>query len=329
MKKRQTLESLLAPNSDNRPEPVQTLSPQVTSGALKAMGMSLRQMSEDAAQTQKLRDQLISSDNVLEIDPATVDGSFIRDRIDLTGNVEFEALLQSIAETGQQVPILVRPHPETSGRFQVAYGHRRLAALRQLKQPVKAIVRALTDDQLVIAQGKENLERQDLSFIERALFARSLEERDFDRRTIMAALGVAKGDLSTLISVAKQTPMQVIEAVGSAPKIGKPRWLELVGLLQHNQIDPRISDLFESRVFQNAPSDQRFVMAFNHIKGTGNPNTSPEIWATDDGLPVVVISKRRSSSSLTVNEKLAPAFSRFLVNQLPRLYAAYKRERRE
>jgi hypothetical protein len=48
---------------------------------------------------------------------------------------------------------------------------------------------ALTDEELAIAQAKENLERQDLSYIERALLARQLEERQFDRAMIWVPLG--------------------------------------------------------------------------------------------------------------------------------------------
>ncbi len=43
-----------------------------------------------------------------------------------------------------------------------------LKAVRRLELQVKAIVRKLTDDELVLAQGKENAERRNLSFIERA-----------------------------------------------------------------------------------------------------------------------------------------------------------------
>ncbi|MGO8658348.1 ParB/RepB/Spo0J family partition protein, partial [Rhizobium ruizarguesonis] len=82
---------------------------------------------------------------------------------------------------------LVRPHPETKGRYQVAYGHRRLAAAREIGIRVRAVVRDLTDGQLVVSQGQENSARTNLSYIERALFASRLEERSFGRDVIMAA----------------------------------------------------------------------------------------------------------------------------------------------
>jgi len=46
------------------------------------------------------------------------------------------------------------------------------------------VVRSLTDEQLVIAQGQENSGRTDLTFIERARFAARLEDRKFRARSL-------------------------------------------------------------------------------------------------------------------------------------------------
>ncbi len=88
-------------------------------------------------------------------------------------------LVEAIREQGQQVPILVRPHPDRPGRYQVAFGHRRLRAVAEIGIPVRAVVRDLTDEQLVVAQGQENNERRDLSYIEKARFAQKLQLRFF------------------------------------------------------------------------------------------------------------------------------------------------------
>src|SRR5690606_36556655 len=52
---------------------------------------------------------------------------------------------------------------------------------------VRAVVRDLSDTELVLAQGKENAERRSLSFIERAFFAKALIDHGFDRATAQAA----------------------------------------------------------------------------------------------------------------------------------------------
>jgi ParB family chromosome partitioning protein len=82
----------------------------------------------------------------------------------------------------------LRAHSTAPGRYQTAFGHRRVRAARVLARPVKAIVRTLSDDELIIAQGVENSAREDLSFIERAVFALRLENagvtaQSFNRRS--------------------------------------------------------------------------------------------------------------------------------------------------
>ncbi len=124
--------------------------------------------------------------------------------------------------------MLVRPNPDQSGRYQLAYGHRRVAALKQLGVKVKSFIRDLSDDELIIAQGNENLERKDL-FIEKALFARRLEERGTTRAVIMATFGTSsRGVLSEMIALARKLPEELIQAIGAAPGIDARngiRWL--------------------------------------------------------------------------------------------------------
>ena len=152
----------------------------VRTGAISAMGASLQEMTEGARSAARLQEQLASGSMVVDLDPSHVDSSSVSDRISISVDPGFDALVESIRENGQQVPILVRPQPSAPGRFQVAYGRRRLRAAAFLKRNVRAIVQTLTDNELVIAQGKENLDRQDLSYIEKAQFARRLEDNGYD-----------------------------------------------------------------------------------------------------------------------------------------------------
>ena len=121
----------------------------------------------------ELEEQLRSGHAVVDLDPSTVDASFVPDRMAYSEEAHRE-LVQAIKAEGQIVPILVRPHTQEQGRFQVAYGHRRLRAVTELGIKVRAVVRELTDEQLVVAQGQENNARTNLSFIEKARFALQL-----------------------------------------------------------------------------------------------------------------------------------------------------------
>ena len=170
------------------------------------MGLSLGRLSEAAAKVESLEQQMLDGDSIHSLDPGLVEPSFVQDRLARTSDADFRRLVDSISAAGQQVPILVRPHPELPGRYQVAYGHRRLDACLKLKQSVKAVVRAMTDAELVVAQGKENAERRNLSFIERAQFAAHLEQRGFERPVIQAALsGTSRGTNSIAFSCSECT----------------------------------------------------------------------------------------------------------------------------
>ena len=164
-----------------------------------AIGQSLGEFSERAKRAEEIERKLTSGQVIVELDPSAIDPSFIADRMPSSAETVAN-LTEAIREHGQINPILVRPHPNAAGRFQVAFGHRRLRAVASLGRSIKAVVRDLTDEQLVIAQGQENHERKDLSYIEKARFAHRLEQR-FSRATIMAALSVYKSDLSNMLSV--------------------------------------------------------------------------------------------------------------------------------
>ena len=71
-----------------------------------------------------------------------VDASFVPDRMEATQE-QNAAFREMIRLHGQSVPILVRPKPKQPDRFEVAFGHRRLRAARELGIKVRAVVRDL------------------------------------------------------------------------------------------------------------------------------------------------------------------------------------------
>jgi ParB family transcriptional regulator, chromosome partitioning protein len=93
-----------------------------TADVVRSMGLNLSSLTSEAETARKLREQIEAGTAVAELDPPTVEPSFTTDRFAELDDEDFDALLQSIRVNGQLVPILVRPHPVTPGRFQVAYG---------------------------------------------------------------------------------------------------------------------------------------------------------------------------------------------------------------
>jgi ParB family transcriptional regulator, chromosome partitioning protein len=323
-KKRLTLHGLLSETTGGHPAPPQrSATPTVTSGALRAMTESFQRMSDGAAEAEKLRSELEGSERVVELNTRLIAGSFVSDRLGNSDGLEIEDLAASILESGQQIPILVRPHPDDPDRYQIAYGHRRVAAARYLDVPVRAIVRTLSDAELVIAQGKENLDRRELSFIERAWFARGLEDRKFDRKTIMSALGVTKGDISVLISIARALPDELLKAIGPAPRIGRPRWLGLVEAWKNGSGDVVL--VTSHPRFVRSSSDERFELVTSALSGK-SPRPPFRVWAAPDGRPIVQISRTQRAGRLVVDERMAPAFTEFLAKRMPELFEAYQQQ---
>jgi ParB family chromosome partitioning protein len=263
--------------------------------------------------------------SVVELTPELIEASLISDRLEGSQDAH-QTLVKSIREHGQQVPILVRPHPDREGHYQIAYGRRRLRAVVELGRPVRAIVKPLTDKQLVVAQGQENSARTDLSFIEKALFAAKLEEGGFDRETIMASLSVDKTGLSRLISAAMKIPRAIIEQIGPAPKAGRDRWIELATRLEETAALKAVEGLFADGAFASKDSDARFAAVFG-AAAAPRPVKSwrPKVWRAEDGTRVARIAEDERKLSLVLDKKVAGDFGAYLVEALPEIYAAFKR----
>jgi ParB family transcriptional regulator, chromosome partitioning protein len=330
MSRKDTLRELLNPGTTTasasdtgNPTKERTRSERTGSGAVKVMGLSLQKLSVDAENGRALRAQLTSGANVIELEPEVIEPSFVTDRIPQPDDETFGDLVKSIQSHGQQVPILVRPHPEIAGRYQIAYGHRRLRAAIALRQKVRAVVREMTNTEVVIAQGKENSERRDLSFIERALFARNLEEAGFDRLTIMAALSVDKTEVARLLAVARAIPSEVIHAIGPAPKAGRPRWIALTVLFEGKESNSIVEQLLVDPGFRQTHTDARFTRLFAALSSRTTAKHDDLTWQDPLGRPVVKIERARTKTRFIIDEKLAPQFGSFITAKLDELYATF------
>ncbi len=323
MSRRDTVNSLfmrktdaLAPSAgvEKNPDRVRT-------GAVSAMGASLQEMTEAARAVGRLQAQISSGFSVLEIDPSDISNSSISDRIPVERDADFDALVTSIAEHGQKVPILVRPDPNKEGHYQIAYGRRRLRAAAKLGLKVKAIVQSLSDNELVIAQGKENLDRQDLSFIEKALFAHRLEEAGYPRDVIIAALSTDKADLSRYISVARGVPHTVILAIGPAPKAGRARWLALVDAVSSSP--KKVEAIIDDNAFADLDSDQRLQRVLSKIAARDAKKATGETWKTRHGQKAAQIERSGARTRITFDERMVPEFADYLTTRLDELFEEF------
>lgn len=303
-------------------------------GAVGAVTRSIDDLANKANAAKELEARLTSGQVIVELDPACIDASFIADRM-AQDDEEYRALRDSIAQGGQDSPILVRPHPGHPGRFQVAFGHRRLRAAVELSKPVRAVVRPLSDRELVLAQGQENSARANLSFIERARFAHRLEASGYDRETIMLALSADKTTVSRLITVIERIPAEVIEAIGAAPGIGRDRWVELAAAFHRNPPQD-LSGRLASAAFRVGGSDDRFEQALAWFsapapgraaggegEGARRAREPLRAWTHSSGARVMKIASTERATTLTIDRRSAPGFDAFLLEQMETLYSQF------
>lgn len=298
----------------------------VSAGAVRSLKESF---SEVEKENEELRDKLASGATIIEIDPTLVDPSPVSDRFHDDDPTSFEALKQSIAQSGQEIPILVREHPTTPGRYQSAYGHRRVRATRELGLPVRAILKPLSDEALVVAQGLENAPREDLSFIERAIFAMRIEDVGHKRSIVQDALAIDRAEASKLIAVAKAIPQDVIDAIGKAPKIGRGRWQAFADLLSEATTIKRIRTAIADPTFAGRNSDERFLAAFSAASRPSEKKAPRAARATPvlttEGQRIAQIQLTDRELKLTIDKKVPASFGDFLVQRLPDLFDAFSK----
>ncbi|MGV2130670.1 plasmid partitioning protein RepB [Agrobacterium vitis] len=296
----------------------------VPAGPIKSMALTLDKMENEA---KALQEAMISGQYVQELDPELIEPSFVRDRMDEIAFADDDPFLRSIADNGQEVPILVRPHPQKEGRYQVAYGHRRLKAVTQLGIKVRAVVREFDDTALVVAQGIENSGRENLSYIERAVFALALEQRGFKRSDIMQALSTDKTELSKLISVALTVPSSIVSAIGSAKGIGRRKWQALASAYSDDRQDD-IERLLQSQRLKAKNSDERFEAVLALLSETSRDQEKGREWKPRAGGPLNGTIKASSKSfSLTLSTKEAGPFGQYLSDKLDDLYDDYLKQK--
>ncbi|MCM2396033.1 plasmid partitioning protein RepB [Rhizobium sp. S95] len=283
------------------------------------IGNALREQNDRLGRAEEIERRLAEGQAVIELDPSVIEPSFIRDR--MPGDID--GLLASIREQGQQVPILVRPHPDNPARYQVAFGHRRLRAIAELGLTVRAVVRDLTDEQLVVAQGQENNEREDLTFIEKARFAHRLN-RQFPREIVIAAMSIDKSNLSKMLILVDALPSELIDAIGAAPGVGRPSWQQLVELLEAASSPADAMKYVMSDEVQALPSAERFKAVVAHIKPKRVARGLPGVMSMPDGTRIAQVAQSKSKLEITIDRKATPDFATFVLEQLPTLYQAHR-----
>jgi len=247
----------------------------------------------------------VDSHHVWELDPASIEDGRMADRLDPADVMD---LRDAIEANGQTVPILVRRAPGEDDRYLLVYGRRRLEAIRQSDKvtKVRALVTNLDDDSALRAQISENMGRRDLSFIEKALFAKDLVSSGFGNQSQVAEiLTVTKSSISMAIAIADIVGPDLVRAIGAAHGIGRPRWEslgraidengldreDLIGIAKEARENAETSMVVDDIASTNDPSIQTFLAVEKAVTKAIKPAKSPSP-APPSSVPLKIGGKR-------------------------------------
>jgi ParB family chromosome partitioning protein len=117
------------------------------------------------------------------------------------GDRELQELASSIREKGVIQPLILRPHPADSGRYEIVAGERRWRAAQLAGvHALPALVRDLDDTEVLELAIIENIQRADLNALEEAQGYRQLMDRfGHTQEKLAEALGKSRSHIANLL----------------------------------------------------------------------------------------------------------------------------------
>ena len=321
MARKDLLKSVMAGSSDQSIESGR--SEYAMRGASKSMKVSIDSLAENSK-------RLLEGETIVEIDPELIDVSFVSDRLSDDDDA-FDELKASIAAGRQDTPVLLRPHPKLDNRYMIVFGHRRVRVASTLGRKVRAVVKPMDDVAHILAQGQENTARADLSFIEKALFAKSLLDMGQAKDVIQSALTIDGTLLSRMLSVAQTVPRSVIERIGPAKQIGRDRWEDFKKLATEPANEKLLEDAIAEDGFRDLDSDSRFELLHSKLSETGRTpkrkraRTAPQkrTWTAGKGRIKGVIGRSGKAYNISLTAQDSTKFGDFLSARLDKLYSDF------
>jgi ParB family chromosome partitioning protein len=146
-------------------------------------------------------------------------------RLDI--NIErLNELAESIRQIGILEPLILRP---ASGGYEVVVGERRYRAAQQARlETVPAIIRNYADEQVIELNLIENVQREELSAVEKGNCCRQLiekyPEKYASRQEIGNRIGISQETISTWLRLT-EAPEELQRMIAPAEKAGVPREL--------------------------------------------------------------------------------------------------------
>ncbi len=284
-----------------------------------------------------------AADTPILLDPQKLHPSPYRDRlsnddeaIDTLGQ-----LRTSIEQEGQKIPILVRPHPDKSGEFQIAYGHRRWHAIKDLlnssQSPqsiyIRANVRDLSDADLIREQSLENGVRENLSWIEKALWAVQLKQASIKQKDMAPILGSSEADVSRYFKVTSTIPERILFSIGRAKGAGRPKWMKLLEQFEKSAAAKhRLENFIASDEFRELASSERLDAAIKIASESrarkSDKSISQPANISIDGVKICTAQTIRTGMVFKIPSKEIE-FASWLENNMECLYRQFKKDKEE
>ncbi|WLE01022.1 plasmid partitioning protein RepB (plasmid) [Agrobacterium leguminum] len=310
----------MAEEAENRVESVETETPE-------RAGLSRRHSSPVISNVGRALSHL-TEDSILSLDPGKVDRSPYQDRFDNDDDAEseLEILKLSILTEGQKIPVLVRPHPTKPDHYQLAYGHRRLGAIKAIMAEadrpelikIKAYVRDLSDRQLIEEQALENGVRENLTWIELAMWAVQLKEAGLSHRAICPVLGLSEAAVSHLFRVTSVIPSDIIYAIGRAKAVGRPKWTVFADLLKDDTKIEVVRKALTTEAFKKADGAGRIALATSAAIGAPSKPQGQIVELTLGDRLFGRMKRAPSGTTITIS-KTEDAFAQWLADRMPDL----------
>ncbi len=125
---------------------------------------------------------------------------------------ELAELVDSIRENGLLQPLLVRPDPSSSERYQLVAGERRFRSIQRLAwTDVPVVVREVSDEALLVLALVENLQREQLNVLEEAEGYQALMDR----------FGLTQEEVATAVGKERSTVANTLRLLRLPPSIRK------------------------------------------------------------------------------------------------------------
>ncbi len=225
---------------------------------------------------------------------------------------KLDELAQSIKENGVIQPIIVRQSPVIG--YEILAGERRYrASLLAGLRSIPAVVKQLSDQEMMVQSIIENLQRENLNPIEEARAYESLVEKGFTHAEIADKMGKSRPYISNSIRLLS-LPEQIISEVENG-KLSQAHARSLVGLNKEQQ------DYFFQRIIEEDISVRKLEVLLTEKKQKKLQKTNHFIQNEEEqlkkllGLDVEIKLSKKDSGKIIIAFSNQEEYSR-IINSL-------------